>query len=140
MASVLDDERLHEFIGGRPATVSELRARYERLVAGSPNPEETWLNWVVRRRSDGQPVGTVQATLSEGTAQIAWVIGTEWQSRGFASEAAQTLAGWLRGQGVDRIEAHVHPDHVASARVAARAGLVLTDEVVDGEQVWRLQD
>ena len=34
MAAVLDDERLHAFIGGRPATLEELRARYVQLVAG----------------------------------------------------------------------------------------------------------
>ena len=51
MAGLLDDARLHEFIGGRPATVAELRDRYTRLAADSPDPHETWLNWIVRRRA-----------------------------------------------------------------------------------------
>jgi hypothetical protein len=50
MAPVLDDADLHVFIGGRPATREELRARYERLVAGhSRDGNERWLNWVLRR-------------------------------------------------------------------------------------------
>lgn len=64
MLMVLDDERLHEFIGGRPLTLEELRARYQGLAAGSSRPDETWLNWIVRRSSDSQAMGTVQATIT----------------------------------------------------------------------------
>jgi hypothetical protein len=36
------------------------------------------------------------------------------------------------------VVAHIHPAHVASERVAVRTGLTVTQEVVDGERVWRL--
>ena len=68
---------------------------------------------------------------------LSWVIGVEWQNQGFASEAARALVDWLGHQGADEIVAHVHPGHQASAAVAARAGLHPTDELADGEQVWR---
>ena len=42
MAAVLADPALHTFIGGEPASRAALRARYERLVAGSPDPAESW--------------------------------------------------------------------------------------------------
>ena len=141
MAGVLGDERLHGFIGGEPATIAELRDRYARLAAGSPDPDEVWLNWIVRRRSDAQPIGTVQATLTardgHSTANVAWVIGVDWQKQGFASEAARALVDWLRQHGADNVIAKIHPDHQASAVVATRAGLQPTDEQADGEQVWR---
>jgi RimJ/RimL family protein N-acetyltransferase len=144
MAAVLGDERLHEFIGGEPDTITGLRERYARLVAGSPARDKLWLNWVVRRRSDAQRIGTVQATLTmsdgESTANVAWVIGVDWQSQGFASEAARALVGWLRQHGADNVVAHIHPDHQASATVAMRAGLQPTDEQADGERVWRAPD
>ena len=108
-------------------------------MPGSPETDETWLNWIVRRRSDSQPVGTVQATLRDGgeTALVAWVIGVEWQKQGFASEAARALVDWLREQGVQQLVARIHPAHVASGAVAARAGLEPTEEEIGGEQVWR---
>jgi len=42
----------------------------------------------------------------------------------------------LGEQGVTRIDAHVHPDHAASAAVARSIGLARTGEVVDGEERW----
>jgi RimJ/RimL family protein N-acetyltransferase len=141
MAAVLRDERLYAFTGGRPPALAELRENYARLVAGSSDPDEVWFNWIVRRRSDSQPVGTVQATLvtreGQKTAYVAWVIGVEWQSQGFASEAARALVGWLRCRRVEVVVALIHPDHRASATVAVRAGLEPTDDEVDGETVWR---
>jgi RimJ/RimL family protein N-acetyltransferase len=141
LAAVLDDPDLHVFIGGRPAGRDELRARYERLVVGqSPDGNEHWLNWVIRRRDDGRPVGIVQATVSEQdrtpTAEIAWVIGTEQQHQGFAREAANAMVAWLREQGVTTIVAHVHQEHEASMAVARALGLEPTDALVDGEVRW----
>lgn len=142
LVTVLADERLHEFIGGRPATLSELRVRYASLVAGPTDPNEVWLNWIARNRADSQAVGTLQVTLVEQdghrTAYVAWVIGVAWQGQGFASEAARAVVDWLRRQGIHTIEAHIHPAHHASASVAARAGLHRTNDEVDGEQVWRV--
>ncbi|NUR84388.1 MAG: GNAT family N-acetyltransferase [Nonomuraea sp.] len=132
MAAVLADARLHEFIGGVPATPAELRARYERLVAGPPE----WRNWVIRLREDGSLAGYVQATLDGDTAELAWVIGVPWQGRGIAGEAAEALASWCEKQGTKTIVAHIHPDHAASAAVAARIGLRATDRTHDGEVRW----
>jgi RimJ/RimL family protein N-acetyltransferase len=89
-------------------------------------------------------VGTVQATVTEGHpfdrhgAEIAWVVGTPWQGRGFASEAVRGLVDWLGRRSVHTVVAHLHPAHTASAAVAAAAGLAPTDEEQDGETRWRL--
>ncbi|CCB71453.1 GNAT family N-acetyltransferase [Streptantibioticus cattleyicolor] len=142
MAAVLSDPDLHTFIGGAPATADALRARYERLVAGSPDPTVSWCNWVVRLTEADRLVGTVQATVTGGedgvVAEVAWVVGTSWQRRGIATEAARGLVGWLTAREVRTVLAHIHPDHTASAAVAAAAGLTPTDQWHDGEVRWRL--
>lgn len=137
MAEVLGDERLHEFTGGSPADPGELRDRFRRLAAGSGRAEQLWLNWIVRLRATGQAVGTVQATVTGGTAAIAWVIGVPWQGNGIGSEAAAGLVGWLADRGATAVTACIHPAHHASQRVARRAGLTPTDTEIDGERVWR---
>jgi RimJ/RimL family protein N-acetyltransferase len=141
LAPVLGDVSLHRFIGGEPLELEDLRARFERQAPGrSPDGQHWWLNWVARERSTGRPVGTVQATVSrsepERTAELAWVIGSADQGRGFAKEAVGVIAAWLGEHGVSRLRAHIHPEHEASMAVARSVGLVPTDVVVDGEVRW----
>jgi RimJ/RimL family protein N-acetyltransferase len=141
MAGVQGDAELYTFTGGSPPTVEVLRARYERMISGSADPAVSWCNWVIRVRESGNLAGTVQATISTaGTpvAEVAWVVGTSWQGQGIATEAARALVDWLRQQSIRSVIAHIHPDHHASAAVAAAAGLAPTEESQDGEARWRL--
>jgi RimJ/RimL family protein N-acetyltransferase len=141
MAAVLADPGLYAFTGGSAPTRQELRARYERWVAGSPDPAVCWCNWVIHLHDCGCLVGTVQATISTGdepAAEVAWVVGTRWQGQGIATEAARALVGWLGQQSVKTVIAHIHPGHQASAAVAAAAGLAPTGQVHEGEVRWRL--
>ncbi|MFJ5924550.1 GNAT family N-acetyltransferase [Kitasatospora sp. NPDC092948] len=142
MAAVLSDPGLHAFTGGVPDSVQALRARYERWAAGSPDPAESWCNWVIRHDDTARLTGTVQATITRddhgAAAEIAWVVGTPWQGRGIATEAARGLVAWLRQHSVHTVIAHIHPDHAASAAVAGAAGLAPTGEWHDGEVKWQL--
>jgi RimJ/RimL family protein N-acetyltransferase len=141
MAAVLSDPALHAFTGGTPDSPQALRSRYQRITAGAPDPAVSWLNWVVRLRDEDRLTGTVQATVSPSggglVAEIAWVVGTAWQGRGIATEAARGLVDWLSRQPIHAVVAHIHPEHQASAAVAAAAGLSPTGEWQDGEIRWR---
>jgi RimJ/RimL family protein N-acetyltransferase len=141
LSPVLNDPALHAFIGGAPLDEGALLARYELLVARrSRDGAQLWGNWVLRVREDGTPVGTVHATLpargpSAGPAEVAWVVATSAQGRGYASEAARSLVDRLADAGWS-VAAYIHPEHKASQRVALAAGMTLTDAVRDGEQLW----
>jgi RimJ/RimL family protein N-acetyltransferase len=121
-------------------------------VAGSPDPAVSWLNWVIRLRDEDCLVGYVQATIGPAAgapgeagethkagdvAEIAWVVGSAWQRRGIAAEAAVGLVGWLAEQPVRTVIAHIHPKHSASAAVASATGLAATDQGYDGEIRWQ---
>ncbi|MFF9350934.1 GNAT family N-acetyltransferase [Streptomyces sp. NPDC014734] len=143
MAVVLDDPALYTYTGGAPEAADALRARYARQTAGSPDPGVRWWNWVLRVRDEDRLAGYVQATVDvrEAEAEIAWVVGTRWQGRGYAKEAASGLVNHLTGAGTGTgpmrtVVAHIHPDHVASGAVAATAGLVPTEVWCDGERRW----
>ena len=141
MATVLSDAALYTFTGGSPLSRSALEQRYARQVAGSADPTEEWHNWVVRLGDTGPAVGYVQATVAgDHTAELAWVVGTPWQGRGIAREAAGLVLGELLTRPeVTRVVAHVHPDHAASQRVAGALGLAPTERLVDGEVEWLLE-
>ncbi|HEX3976640.1 MAG TPA: GNAT family N-acetyltransferase [Solirubrobacteraceae bacterium] len=144
MTPLLADPELYVFTGGGPPTLDELRARYGRQATGrSPDGVESWLNWIVRRREDGQAVGFVQAAISPDppppapvTAVLAWVLGVRFQAQGYAREAADALVAWLQGVGVQRVVAHIDAENAASMGVARALGLDPTAERVDGEVVW----
>lgn len=137
MVSVLSSAELYAFTGGAPPSLEQLEARYTAQSAGSSVAGERWSNWIVRLAETRRAVGYVQATVSEDRADVAWVIGADWQHRGFAIEAASSMCEWLRAHGVSCVTAHIHPDHHRSTRVAEAIGLRRTDERDDdGEVVW----
>lgn len=140
MFDILNDESLYEFTGGKPpsdvATLEKRFIGWESRVA--PDGSELWLNWVLHETRRDEIIGHVQAGVGHDHADVAWVIGSRWQGRGYASEAARSLVEWLATLGIAEIRASVGPDHAASNRVAERAGLRRSDEVRDdGEVVWR---
>lgn len=142
MAALLDDPALHEFIGGTPATEAELADRYRRQTVGwSRDRSQRWLNWVVRPGAEEPIVGQVQATVTveDGrlNGEVAWVVGTGHQGRGYAKAATSEMVAWLQAQGVALFVAHVHPDHRASQGVAASVGLDNTGTIEDGEERWQ---
>jgi RimJ/RimL family protein N-acetyltransferase len=140
MAPVLSDSALYVHIGGSPPSLDELRARYSRQSVGtSPDGRNGWLNWVLRLRDVGRPVGFVQVTLGGGEpmeAALAWLVAPSEQGAGLATEATTTVVEWLRSVGTTTLTAHIHPDNAASATVARRLGLVPTDVSEGGETLW----
>lgn len=135
---VLTDTRLYEYTRETPpASMEALRARYAFLEARrSPEGTELWLNWALREITTGTPIGYVQATVTSDHADLAWVVGTSWQRRGFATEATRALMERLRTAGVTTVRARIHPMHTASQGVAEKVGLSRTTETEDGEEVW----
>lgn len=140
MAVVLAGPGLYEFTGGEPPTVADLERRYTVQTRGhSADGSEQWLNHIVE--VDGRAVGYVQATIPRdaGHAEIAWVIGAPWQGRGYGRQAAALLVDDLATRGLTEVIAHIHPQHVASERVASALGMEPTEVVVDGETRWQLR-
>ena len=141
MSALLDDERLHEFIGGAPLTRDGVRRRFAQLAAGrSPDGTEQWHNWILRRRQNHVAVGCVQATVRglppAETAAMAWTVGIAFQGHGYAREGVTAAIEQLMGIGVRQYTASIHPEHQASIGVARAVGLSPTRTCVDGEVVW----
>lgn len=137
MVKVLADSDLYEFTGGDPPGFAVLEARYASQIVGPEASDEIWHNWILRLRESDEAIGFVQATVTGDTADVAWVVGTDWQQRGFATEATMEMCRWFRETGIHRLTAHVNRRHIASERVAESVGLQRTDEMdADGETVW----
>ncbi len=139
LAVLLDDLKLHRFIGGTPDPPDQVRARISYQVRGhSADGAERWFNWVLRPTDEPVVMGQLQATVvpSSAVATLAWLVGSAYQGQGFAREAAAAVAGWVRGFDGVKVQAYIHPEHGASMAIARSLGLIPTGDVVDGEIRW----
>ena len=139
MVEVLADRALYEFTGGEPPTGPDLEHRYHLQSLGSAAAREVWCNWIIRLAVNQRAVGFVQATVTSNRASLAWLIDVRYQGHNLASEAAQAMARWLVGHGVDKggLTAHIHPENRASQVVASRIGLHRSSQIDDhGEAIW----
>lgn len=137
MVEVLSDTGLYAYTGGSPPDLEELQSRYSHQVAGPPSGRQVWHNWILRLVESDVAIGFVQATVENGSADVAWLVAPEWQGRGLGTEAAAAMCAWLAAHGVDEFIAHIHPNNEASARVASTVGLRPTGTLDDeGEVIW----
>jgi RimJ/RimL family protein N-acetyltransferase len=120
--AALDHELVGQFIGGPDVTTpDELRARISQRRSGPPpEREETWLNFAVL--VDGVVVGRVEATLHDGIAEIAYVLGPPFWGHGYATAATADLITRLQRPQVGTVWACVHPANDRSTRVLSRLG------------------
>ncbi|MEG0652719.1 MAG: GNAT family N-acetyltransferase, partial [Acinetobacter sp.] len=118
----LQDDTLYHYIPDQKYTsIQALEQRYSRLIQGSANTEEIWLNWVIFNNTQlKQPIGTLQATLfpQQDTAQIGYVIFKPFWGKGYASKAVEWLEVHLKETfSIQNIEAYVDPKNTASIKV-----------------------
>ena len=125
MFELLADAALYRWLDDAPpADLDGLRARYARLESRtSADGRQHWLNWVVRRPG-GPPLGYVQATvLEDGSAWVAYLLGSAHQGQGIATRAtAAMLAHLATDYGTTRLLANVEAENGPSIRLLQRLG------------------
>lgn len=137
MVRALLDGSWSAITGDGPAGLPGFQARYRDHATAQRAVGEMWHDWVIELGSAGGAIGVVQATVRNRVARITWMVAPAWQRRGYATEAVSAMATWLRDHGVERLTALLHPDQVASCRIAAVIGLSPSDRVDDeGRVLW----
>ncbi|WP_394821662.1 GNAT family N-acetyltransferase [Pendulispora albinea] len=121
----LGDVRLYTYIPeDPPASLAALTARYEHLAAGSRKQDEIWRNWVMFAASNGEPLGTLQATVfADGRALIAYMLLAPYWGHGYATEGVQWMLHRIaREDHVVRAEAYIDTRNQPSLRLVKRLG------------------
>ena len=136
---ILRDPAIGEKIDEEPpASVDEVR---ERIASWDHGPgtdrDERWLNWLARTPA-GEPVAHLSVTVTPDGAWLAWIVHVEQQRRGYATEGARAVMDALTDDGIRTFLASIPEGHVASEGVAGALGMRLTDDLADGERVWRI--
>lgn len=90
--------------------------------------------WIVELAVDGTFVGdcglTVQDVEGESMVEVGYHVGTAWQGRGLATEAATAVRDAARNAGIPHLVAIIRPGNHSSQRVAEKIGLRLDRQIV----------
>ena len=117
MFDVLADPALYAYEHAAPASRAWLEERFRRLESRqSADGSEQWLNWVIRLRS-GELIGYVQGTIyADGSAAVAYVLGSAHWGRGLATGAVRAMLEEL----ADHYQVHTFMAVLKAANVRSR--------------------
>jgi ribosomal-protein-alanine N-acetyltransferase len=135
MFAVLSDPAIYRFENQPPPSLVWLRARFARLKSRrSPDGRERWLNWMIRCES-GELAGYVQATVRrDGSAAIAYVLGSAFWGRGLGRRAtAAMIAELVAAHRVLRLEAVVLAANHRSIRLLRSLGFTAVPAGREGQ-------
>ncbi len=122
MFALLCDPALYAYEDQPPASRESLRTRFAKLeTRQSADGREQWLNWVIRM-PPGELIGFVQATVRpDGSAAIAYVLGSAYWGRGLACQATAAMIDELADRyGVDALFAVALRRNLRSIRLLKR--------------------
>ena len=124
LAPWLGDPALWRFIPRAPPTADDVARRFAVVSVGDRPNGDRWLNWVVRRRADGQAVGFVETTVSpDHRAYLAYFVFVPFQRQGYAREACVAALEHLRAHcDVAHVRAEVDTRNEASQRLLETLG------------------
>ena len=132
MFVVLSDPAIYEYENEPPPSVESLRARFRRLESRqSPDGRQRWLNWVIRAPQAGL-IGFVQATVhADGSAAIAYELGSAHWGRGLARLATTAVIDELvTHYRVRQLVAVLKRDNHRSLRLLERLGFAPAPQAV----------
>lgn len=126
---VASQDEMEQFIARQ--TNGELIRAYREMLDGylaHPEQGEWYAIWMIERR-DGLHIGDLsfKGLNRDGSVEIGYGIGVDFQGKGYAKEAVGAAVDWaLKQDGVLRVEAETEPDNIASQCVLAKCGFVPT--------------
>ncbi|HEY7611550.1 MAG TPA: GNAT family N-acetyltransferase [Gemmatimonadales bacterium] len=127
-----DAERLRRLTGARfrtaappPYMADALPVVRDRLRV---RPEETpWWNWLLVDRGSGEAVGSVAfggSVNPEGAVLVGYAIYSEYEGRGYATEAVKAMVAWAFSRpGVREVRALAPVWNTPALRVAENVGM-----------------
>jgi [ribosomal protein S5]-alanine N-acetyltransferase len=125
LAAIYADPKVMRFLGG-PRTREDTRTGLDWIIAA--HREQGFGLWAATLRADGTLIGRcgilVQDVEGATEHEIAYLLGSQWWGRGYATEAAAAIRDHARAQlGRGRLISLIDPENAASKAVATRIGM-----------------
>jgi RimJ/RimL family protein N-acetyltransferase len=135
LAAIVADPEVQRFIGGG---VHDRAAAWRQMaIFRGHDALRGFSQNAVVERSTGRLVGRAGLWLPEGWPglEVGWVLARDVWGRGYATEAGCAWRDWAFDVlGADDLISVIHPDNIASMRVAERIGHVFRErrQIVNG--------
>src|SRR5438552_12668462 len=111
-----------------------------RALRTDPN-QLPWRIRVIVERSSNTVIGSINLKGppdADGNVEIGWGLNENARRKGYATEASAAVINWAINQrGVTSVSATIPAENCASQRLAARLGLIRTNETRRNFPVWR---
>ncbi|MDH3307259.1 MAG: GNAT family N-acetyltransferase [Acidimicrobiia bacterium] len=110
-----------------PYPLERARAMVDAVVSMSGPAKDEWFMIAIADPETERMIGDLAVFLKSGghTAEMGYTLDPDARGRGYATEAVAGLIDYLfETLDVTRIEASLHPDNTASARLLERTGFV----------------
>jgi RimJ/RimL family protein N-acetyltransferase len=132
LAAIQRDPETMRFLGGPRS-----RARTGETLGWiiEAEREQGFGLWATTLRADGTLIGRcgilVQDVEGETEHEIAYLLGSQWWGRGYATEAAAAIRDYARAElGLDRMISLIDPENTPSQAVARRIGMEHERDIV----------
>lgn len=124
LAHVLLHPDVYEHIEPEVPSIEDFTIGLERAIAGPQvsGIDERWLNFLVRE-SSGLMVGRLEATVHHDLVEVAFLFGSQYWGRGFASAGLQWLHNELaNATGITDFLATTTHENLRSQKLLQRCG------------------
>ncbi|MBP9147549.1 MAG: GNAT family N-acetyltransferase [Rhodoferax sp.] len=136
---LLQEEPLYRWISmNKPASLEGLRENWRHIECRmSPDQAFAWPTWAVRRKSDGQYLGELDAEINDclEAVNFGYYFFSPFWGQAYATEAVMAATRQLRQRGVRRFVATVTVGNQASVRVLQKAGFAFTRTLPGNDRI-----
>ena len=119
------DEEIYRYLSAQPQTAEEVREWLSSADDAYADPRTYY--WAIEETRSGEVIGELFVDdfgTSSRWCELDWKVGTAFQGKGYATEAARAVLEYLiREVGFHRIEAKCCVENTASERVMQKLGM-----------------
>lgn len=119
-----------------PVDDAVLQQKFQQRLVAWHKEAEHWQCLVIRQHDTGEAIGVTGMCLSQGRAEVGYLLLPEYYGKGFGTESLQALIHWAAAeQDINRFKAIVTEGNVASERVLQKIGFQLVEKVPDAHSI-----
>jgi RimJ/RimL family protein N-acetyltransferase len=135
----MQNEIIYQWISSiPPRSVDQLKDWWKQRESRlSPDGNEAWLNWAVRRISDGAFVGKLDAEVNHEkvATNIGYIFFPNYWGQGYASESVLEIKNHFSLNGISKIMATVTLGNEASCRVLEKSEFTRTRIIPENDTI-----